>query len=296
MFRSQSWVQGAHRDGAFAVRQSRPRALCVCARGISNYGFTLIELLVVIAIIMTLIAILIPSLRGAREAGRMAVCLSNQKQIAAGLASYGYASKDIMPREGTVVIEATDPILQRSRLCWPVALRPFLDDRVSVNDDPNDLFANAPYYSDPSRPRDGHKIHYVVNAMPMVERGVVDTGARVNYWRRRGPEVFSRMPFASSTLYLTEFSDDASSAVFNAIQSQPQQDLYVSQPYDIWDILHVTPQSSQYRIGASRHNGSGNAMYLDGHAATLRKADLENIDTWDDRDYGVRNEAPSWAQ
>ncbi len=250
----------------------------------------------VIAIIATLIAILLPSLRGAREAGRMAVCLSNQKQIAGGLASYGYASKDVMPREGTVVIETSDPIRQRSRLCWPVALRPFLDERVSVNEDPNDLFANSQYYTDPARPRDGHRIHYVVNAMPMVERGVVDAGARVNYWRRRGPQAFSRMPFASSTLYLTEFSDDSNQAVWNAIQSQPQEDLYISQPYDIWDILHITPQSSQYRISGSRHSGSGNAMYLDGHAATLKKAVLENIDTWDDRVYGVRDEAPNWAQ
>jgi prepilin-type N-terminal cleavage/methylation domain-containing protein/prepilin-type processing-associated H-X9-DG protein len=44
-------------------------------------GFTLIELLVVISIIAGLLAILIPALRGVREQGRRAVCLSNLRQL-----------------------------------------------------------------------------------------------------------------------------------------------------------------------------------------------------------------------
>ena len=44
-------------------------------------GFTLIELLVVIAVIAILVAILLPSLKRAREAGRRAVCMSNLRQL-----------------------------------------------------------------------------------------------------------------------------------------------------------------------------------------------------------------------
>lgn len=54
----------------------------------SQRGFTLIELLVVVAIIALLISILLPSLSRARDAGRLAVCLSNLKQLGLGFALY----------------------------------------------------------------------------------------------------------------------------------------------------------------------------------------------------------------
>jgi prepilin-type N-terminal cleavage/methylation domain-containing protein len=51
-------------------------------------AFTLIELLVVIAIIALLIAILLPTLRWAKEQARVAVCLANQRTIAQAGVSY----------------------------------------------------------------------------------------------------------------------------------------------------------------------------------------------------------------
>jgi len=56
-------------------------------------GFTIIELLVVLSIILLLVAILLPSMKQAREVTRRAVCASNQHQII--VAALGYAGDNL---------------------------------------------------------------------------------------------------------------------------------------------------------------------------------------------------------
>jgi prepilin-type N-terminal cleavage/methylation domain-containing protein/prepilin-type processing-associated H-X9-DG protein len=60
-------------------------------------GFTLVELLVVIAIIALLMAILLPALGRAREAGKRAVCLNNLHQIMVAWNSYAEENNDKIP-------------------------------------------------------------------------------------------------------------------------------------------------------------------------------------------------------
>ena len=51
--------------------------------------FTLIELLVVVAIIAILAALLLPSLKSAREMGKMVTCMNNLRQIGFACTAYG---------------------------------------------------------------------------------------------------------------------------------------------------------------------------------------------------------------
>lgn len=55
-------------------------------------AFTLIEMLIVVAILALLMALLIPSVRSAREQGRRSYCLANLRQI--GIAAGAYAAED----------------------------------------------------------------------------------------------------------------------------------------------------------------------------------------------------------
>jgi prepilin-type N-terminal cleavage/methylation domain-containing protein len=72
------------------------KAECYGAR-VRRPAFTLIELLVVVAIIALLIAILLPSLRAAREQARSAKCLANLRSIGQGIALYIEDNRDVLP-------------------------------------------------------------------------------------------------------------------------------------------------------------------------------------------------------
>src|SRR5436189_5139068 len=71
-------------------------------------AFTLIELLVVIAIIALLAAILFPVFARVWEKGRQAVCLSNEKQIAAAVLMYMQDYDETFPFVLDVAANFTD--------------------------------------------------------------------------------------------------------------------------------------------------------------------------------------------
>lgn len=59
--------------------------------------FTLIELLIVVAIVMILASMLLPALNRARESGYKTLCVSNMRQMAAGLTIYTTSHDDYFP-------------------------------------------------------------------------------------------------------------------------------------------------------------------------------------------------------
>jgi prepilin-type N-terminal cleavage/methylation domain-containing protein len=68
-------------------------------------AFTLIEVLVVCAIVAMLLAVLMPALRQAREAGRGMVCLSNVRQLHLGATVYAVDHRDALPPGASDFIE-----------------------------------------------------------------------------------------------------------------------------------------------------------------------------------------------
>lgn len=252
-------------------------------------GFTLIELLVVIAVIALLIGLLLPSLGRAREAGRAAVCLSNQRQIGMALALYAESQKEYTPRESGSSEAWPGHPTQPSNPPWAYVLRPFVDDQAVEKDAMvlaggwRELYSLAPYYKDPSRTRDRHEIHYVDNGLSFRARGALNSIAKK-------ATKMSRYPRPYDCIYLACFADDPASVHSGTWYTAGQTNRGLAVYYDLHDEPNVTgtmpgsPTMIQ-RIAPKRHVNGSNALFLDGHARLVLARDLTMVSRWDDGDY-----------
>jgi prepilin-type N-terminal cleavage/methylation domain-containing protein len=97
------------------------------------HGFTLVELLVVIAIIGILVALLLPAVQAAREAGRKLQCQNNLKQLALALHNYHDARRIFPPSvqfpKNDFPIGASD----RYRANWAILILPFIEEQNTYN-------------------------------------------------------------------------------------------------------------------------------------------------------------------
>jgi prepilin-type N-terminal cleavage/methylation domain-containing protein/prepilin-type processing-associated H-X9-DG protein len=106
-------------------------------------AFTLVELLVVIAIIGILIALLLPAVQAAREAGRRTQCGSNMHQVAIALLNYEETHKTFPP--AMVYDPGENPAHTiKHRVNWLILILPQMDQRPI-----HQSFNLAAYISDP---------------------------------------------------------------------------------------------------------------------------------------------------
>ncbi len=94
-----------------------------------GFGFTLVELLVVITIIGMLVAMLLPAIQAAREAGRRAQCTNKQHNLGIAMIHYEGAKKKFPPFFGFTKM-GTNPYTDDPEYfmgSWVVHLMPYIE-------------------------------------------------------------------------------------------------------------------------------------------------------------------------
>jgi prepilin-type N-terminal cleavage/methylation domain-containing protein len=92
-----------------------------------RFGFTLVELLVVISIIGMLAGLLLPAVQAAREAGRRAVCMNNQSQLALACVNYDSAKQCLPPMRGKVGEKITEDATDVNVVSWIGFVLPYME-------------------------------------------------------------------------------------------------------------------------------------------------------------------------
>ncbi len=87
-------------------------------------GFTLVELLVVIAVIGLLVALLMPAVQMAREAGRRATCISNLRQFGFAIAQFEQQEKRL---PGAFEAVQGNPGPNLVPITWAVRILPYVE-------------------------------------------------------------------------------------------------------------------------------------------------------------------------
>ena len=128
-------------------------------------GFTLVELLVVIAIIGILVAMLLPAVQAAREAGRRMQCGNNIKQIGVAFHNYHDAHKQFPP--GASQLQAATGGLsdeggglhRGAKHSWHVCILPFLEEAA--------IYDRLDFASPPVGPNGPHIRETLINGVKL---------------------------------------------------------------------------------------------------------------------------------
>jgi prepilin-type N-terminal cleavage/methylation domain-containing protein/prepilin-type processing-associated H-X9-DG protein len=251
-------------------------------RGAGGAGFTLIELLVVIAVIAVLIAILLPALGAAREAGRGTKCMANLRQINVLMAVYVQDNRDVYPAHRSAGADGTDADWWWGTLIYETPLET-KQDRTDAP--PGVLSGTYALFHCPSIRDlevvhgyswtwrfDAHRVGYGYNAFffGFSPYGAPEAAGAYNGWGTLDGH------HLVTTKMLTEGGVTLPSTTILLADANPRPDGLWSM--SMWFPTIITgAEGVDTRHGGDRATvGRGNIIYADGHAGRLRDGEVND--------------------
>jgi prepilin-type processing-associated H-X9-DG protein/prepilin-type N-terminal cleavage/methylation domain-containing protein len=226
-------------------------------------SFTLIELLVVVAIISVLVAMLLPVLASAREAGRTAVCAANEKQIQMGFMYYAGDSGEVLP---TVIESEGTGSDYKVKMVWDRLIGQYLASHTNWRTPEEDEKSVFVCPSD--------KVVRTASLTHQRNENITRSYSRV-VWQKPG----AGYPYTDNCWFRpADFEDPANRLLlaewfwWGNVRGMNWQGAYIQQK--LWDqgfdiIANVTdlgltpPRDSHY------HGHGANYLFVDGHVARL---------------------------
>ena len=244
-------------------------------------GFTLIELLVVIAVIALLMAVIIPSLKRAKDIAKRVICASRLRQVGVAMTSYSQS----FPRLPDALDASGDPeyghsyAVYRKTFVYPdgtlIPLRWAKLYEGGYMDVPEIFYC-------PANRLDQYKYESYIHPPPW---GTLDQDYNTIYdpddqWVRIG---YTYFPIPGGKLKW-----DTSGSRPRLVLAEKFAELNPSIPYAT-DILHTRRNLSHQRSQRNdddtykeSNRYSVNALYIDAHVSNCRDPEVFKNEVWDD--------------